>query len=601
MSFQNPAGLWLLLLVPLLILIYIIRSRYEDRSLSSTYIWKLSDRFLKKKLPLHRFFRILLFLLQLLLIVFFALAAAKPMVKDGLGQDYVVILDCSAEMQIKNEEGVSRFERAVKKTEKLSKDLAGGHTLTVILAGQKASYLIKNTDSAINTKTALEDVECGFGPCNLEDAMTLAQEACARLSAPNVLFYTYRDHESVEGLTVENLSQREWDLAFSSLHAVKDEQVLRFTARLCSYNKDAEITVGLSVDGKTVDAQTVRLKENEPTEVIFEKAGLASFDCAEVYARVKDGFEENNLYALCPNNDLCKVLLASSTPFYLKNALDALGNCKIDLVTDLEKAPLQGYDLYLFDNLFPEEFPTDGAVLLFGCEKLPAGLICASTVEKEGRLAVDKVLDHPLFEGVAPFGCYVKSYTPLLGTAEWIFLMYCTGSPVFAVKNDEKSPLFAVCSFDLHHSNLPLQMDFIILMKNVVTASLPSLVKDRDYVADQTLNMTVPLQTQQLYIEEPDGTIRTLSFSEGSATLTVSVPGCYTAAAMRAEGEGGVYADFFVHVPEKDTEKGEALALLLPEKEAETRNKESDIGFWVALAILLLMLIEWGVYYREQY
>ena len=55
MSFGNPAGLWLLLLIPLLIIIYIIRSRYEETPLSSTYIWKLSERFMKKTLPIQRF------------------------------------------------------------------------------------------------------------------------------------------------------------------------------------------------------------------------------------------------------------------------------------------------------------------------------------------------------------------------------------------------------------------------------------------------------------------------------------------------------------------------------------------------------------------
>ena len=102
MSFQNPAGLWLLLLIPLLIIIYIIRSRYENRAVSSTYIWQLSDRFLKKRLPLQRLTRMLLFLLQLLLIALFALAAAKPTVKDGIGRDFIVILDCSAEMQVRD-------------------------------------------------------------------------------------------------------------------------------------------------------------------------------------------------------------------------------------------------------------------------------------------------------------------------------------------------------------------------------------------------------------------------------------------------------------------------------------------------------------------
>ena len=68
MRFQNPAGLWLLCGIPVLILIWLIRPRHEDRRVSSSYIWRLSDRFMKKRLPFTLLARWLVFLLQLLLV-----------------------------------------------------------------------------------------------------------------------------------------------------------------------------------------------------------------------------------------------------------------------------------------------------------------------------------------------------------------------------------------------------------------------------------------------------------------------------------------------------------------------------------------------------
>ena len=50
MRFLNPAGLWLLLGVPILIIIYLIKAHHEERQVSSTYIWKLSEKFMKKRL-----------------------------------------------------------------------------------------------------------------------------------------------------------------------------------------------------------------------------------------------------------------------------------------------------------------------------------------------------------------------------------------------------------------------------------------------------------------------------------------------------------------------------------------------------------------------
>ena len=55
MTFLYPLGLLGLLGIPVLIIIYIIKSKYTEQTVSSTYLWKLSERFLKKRIrsPVH--------------------------------------------------------------------------------------------------------------------------------------------------------------------------------------------------------------------------------------------------------------------------------------------------------------------------------------------------------------------------------------------------------------------------------------------------------------------------------------------------------------------------------------------------------------------
>ena len=83
MRFLNPTGLWLLLGIPILIIIYLIKAQHEERAVSSTFVWKLSERFAKKRLPFTRLRRIMLFILQLLLIIVAAMMAAKPVIVKG--------------------------------------------------------------------------------------------------------------------------------------------------------------------------------------------------------------------------------------------------------------------------------------------------------------------------------------------------------------------------------------------------------------------------------------------------------------------------------------------------------------------------------------
>ena len=51
MSFLYPLGLLGLIGVLVLILIYIIKSKYKEYTIASTYIWELSEKFMQKKNP----------------------------------------------------------------------------------------------------------------------------------------------------------------------------------------------------------------------------------------------------------------------------------------------------------------------------------------------------------------------------------------------------------------------------------------------------------------------------------------------------------------------------------------------------------------------
>ena len=111
MSFLNPAGLWGLLGIPVLILIYIIKPKFQEKLVTSTFIWKLSQKYKKKSLP-WQITNMLLFLVQLLAIGVISLILARPVVvtEDGAAEK-IVILDASASMMVENDTG-SRFEKA---------------------------------------------------------------------------------------------------------------------------------------------------------------------------------------------------------------------------------------------------------------------------------------------------------------------------------------------------------------------------------------------------------------------------------------------------------------------------------------------------------
>ena len=85
MSWLTPLGFLGLLGLVVLIIIYIIKPNFQNKIISSTYVWKRSLKFKKKKIPISNLRNILLFLCQVLIITAASLILAQPFLMDEEG------------------------------------------------------------------------------------------------------------------------------------------------------------------------------------------------------------------------------------------------------------------------------------------------------------------------------------------------------------------------------------------------------------------------------------------------------------------------------------------------------------------------------------
>lgn len=89
MSFLYPLGFLGLLAIPVLILIYIIKNKYTEQVVASTYLWTLSERFLKRKNPVNKITGIISLILQILAVTAISFAIAHPVfTMRGAAEDY---------------------------------------------------------------------------------------------------------------------------------------------------------------------------------------------------------------------------------------------------------------------------------------------------------------------------------------------------------------------------------------------------------------------------------------------------------------------------------------------------------------------------------
>lgn len=137
MPFLAPLALLALAVAgPLIIAMYLLKLRREDRPVSSTFLWRRMVRDLEANAPWQRLRFNWLLLLQLLLLLLLAFALARPFFTTvGIsGRNLIIVLDRSASMASTDSSG-TRLEAAKQQAIALIDQLPDGGRATIIAAG----------------------------------------------------------------------------------------------------------------------------------------------------------------------------------------------------------------------------------------------------------------------------------------------------------------------------------------------------------------------------------------------------------------------------------------------------------------------------------
>ena len=219
MTLLAPLGLLGLLGIVALIIIYIIRPNYQQKFNTSTYVWKLSLKYRKKKIPTSKLRNLLLILCQVLFLTICACLLAKPntvIMAQIDEQEVIAIIDSSASMRTSFNEK-TRFERALDKVYQLTDDVFKENgILSVILAEEKADFLIQR--ASVGERALLEDKllaleedgACSFGEADIDGALILCEEVLKNNpSAKNYLYTDVGYGFEPEGIHVVNVFEKE--------------------------------------------------------------------------------------------------------------------------------------------------------------------------------------------------------------------------------------------------------------------------------------------------------------------------------------------------------------------------------------------------------
>ena len=619
MTWLLPIGLLGLIGVIALIVIYIIKPNYQQKRVSSTYVWRLSLKYKKRKLPVNKLRNIIQFICQFLVLTIAGLLIAQPVLaalESSDPNEKVIVIDASASMLV-SLDGETRFERAIEEAKLIAEAAFSEQSLvTVIVADASPKYLVQQigrSDSAELYKQ-LDELECTYGSADVEGAIALAETVLDKNNAAEVYFCTATKYLNSNKINIVDVSSpQDWNAAILDCTAEFDENNhYVINVDVGCYGRTEAVYVNIKVhkpNGKDEAIEIEKAEYFDPSEEEktvsfttddFGNYAIYSYDFIEVYISTStpDSFFDDDVFVLYGGEkQVIKIQYASTLPNrYFSSVIRAIRqylrgswDIKLTEVTDEEKMQTEGYDFYIFEHTMPDVIPTDGVVLLVNPDVAPYGSelevgLSIQTSSPDDPLAAGT--PHPIMNNISSEGISIALYKEILSAPGYQELAYYNGNPVILCKEDQGQKV-VVWAFDLNYSTAALT-EFSAMMLNMFNYFIPVTIKTNSFEIGDVVEFNgrgTNLNVTGADIDE--------TFESAKGSIVVTTPGPYTVTQEPMQGDQLIIDEFYVHIPNNEsniTKVLDDLPILNYEKQEGIEFR--DLLFYFAIALVSFMMIE---------
>lgn len=615
MSFLYPLGLLGLLAIPVLIIIYIIKNKYTEQIITSTYLWTLSEKFLKRKNPINRITGIISLILQILAVILISFACAHPVfVLPAAANDFCFVLDGSGSMNI-TREGKTRFDYGKDEISSLIKESADGSTYTLIYTGETTEVVYENIEDKNRALSLLSEMQPSFSASGFADAMTAAQEYFTENSAIKTYLVTDKSYETVENVTLLNVSASESNYALSGVECALSGGNLTVNGNAVSYTDDADVTVELYLneDTEPVASETLSLTGGEVAAFSLDGGDNADYRLLRVAIKESDALALDNevvVYNVRYDNSY-STLLVSETPFFIEKALQAAGNSQIDFVKpeNYTESETGGYGLYIFDSFSPKIMPRDGAVWFVNpvASTEKSGFSVQGIVKPEVPGAVmvknnsSSTKVKSLLKGTVDDDVYLKEYVKCGLYRSFTTAFSHEGNPLVFAGTNSYGNREAVFAFALKDAEFAVSVNFGIMVYNMLNYTFPEIVDGSTYYCGDTVLINVLTNCDSVRIESERGTVEYLDSELDIIEYELKEEGIYTVTLM-VSGSPRVI-NIFSQLPEAERATAVTEASFVIHGEPSDAKRDGVYRDLLIMFIVLavIFIADWMVYCYEQY
>ncbi|NLE77405.1 MAG: VWA domain-containing protein [Chloroflexi bacterium] len=639
MQFFAPWAFALAALLPVILALYFLKLRRDERTIASTYLWQQMVRDVAANAPWQRLRPSWLLLLQFLFMAALIAALARPFTWGAAagGGHLILVVDTSASMAA-NDVAPHRLGAAAQAARRLADHLPADAPVTLLAAGQSVQAVLSASTDRARLSAALDGLRPGPGSADVATALELAAALAAsdpeaqiavisdggvrlppRLSATApvraITVGQAAENQAISALSLDPAVAGQGFDAFLRL-ANHGQQPVERRLLLWTYTASPADGPGhlaaardLTVPAGGSLALTI---PDLPANVVAVEARLEGQDHLAL---------DDRAWAVAPSQAGLDVQVVGPGNRFLETALALIPGAQVTTVPleDYEAAwaagpPAAGGPAWLtiFDGVLPsEERYPPGALLFVGPLRSSAFFSVTGSLELPLPLPAtssEPLLRHVDLRDVAvrqaarlalpPWGRAVIVADPADGQS---------AAPLLAV-GEEGGRRLAVLAFDLRHSDLPLRVAFPLLLANLVDALAPGAAGALPPQASpgQPLAIPLPPQAEAALLVGPDGSRQWLPVEGGQALFAgAQALGLYEAA-WEANGVSAPLGRFAVNLfsAQESAIQPQPLPGLAGAASPDAQGQEPQRREWwrpLAWLALALLLAEWLVQYRDRW
>jgi len=607
-SFLTPAFLLLGLLAAPIILLYMLRLRRREVTVSSTLLWQKLLRDREANAPWQKLRRNLLLILQLLILAALVLALARPFLPTPavITGNTVVLLDGSASMQA-TDAAPSRFAAAKTEAARLIGDLSAGSQMTLIQVGHTPAVLASASSDKTALRRALDAAQPENGPPDWPAALALAAGAAQGFQDGRIVII------SDGGLPADlpplptapiylPIGRSGENLAISALATRATAGGPQLFASVTNEGaQDRDALLSLELDGALYDSRRVTVPAGGSASLTWDLPE----GTAVITARLSDN-EGDNL----PLDDVAtavheggvsnRALLITEGNLFLEQVFSVLPGVEAFKAAPGADLNPEDFDLLVLDGApLPDPLPPTDLLLInppVGGDLFTVGGVFSDTVAV--RLA-----DSPLLQFVDWRDVHIRQAKAV--DAPWARpLVEAAGGPLL-LTGEQNGQRIALLPFDLRDSDLPLQIAFPILMANITGWLSPGRAFDAPagLRPGDPVTIAPAASATAVLVEKPDGRIWTADVGEDALIFPeTNQLGLYRVSLRDEQGTrpAGSFAVNLFSPAESAIQPAAALQIGQVAAEAAPENNVGQLEWWPWLLLLavLILMIEWWVQHR---